>query len=73
MSKTLHLIMFAALSLLGGCVPAPAVIYESTPQQTAYATFCSAGAYQCPIPYGTAPGTECACPGLGAPSYGSAR
>ena len=45
--------------------PAPAAQY--------FATFCAAGAYQCPVPQGTPVGTSCACSGIGAPSYGAAR
>ena len=73
MPKSFNLIVLASLTALGGCVAAPAVIYSTTSQSTIYATYCSAGAYQCPVPYGTAVGTECACPGIGAPSYGAAR
>ena len=50
---------------LGGCVgvaaPVPATGLSGT---------CYAGAYVCQMP-GQAPvGTQCTCPGIGAPSYG---
>ena len=56
---------------LSGCAqpPAPAV-----PLQAGGAYFsqrCSAGFYQCDLPVAAEVGTQCACPGLGAPSYGT--
>lgn len=47
--------------------------YTPQPYAPAFATFCSAGAYQCAIPQGTPVGTSCACSGIGAPSYGTAQ
>lgn len=38
-----------------------------------FATICMAGNYTCPVPANTPPGTNCACPGIGAQSYGVAR
>ena len=51
----------------------PQYQYQQQYQQQYFATFCSAGVYQCPVPGNTPPGTSCACPGLGAASYGVAR
>jgi hypothetical protein len=51
----------------------PSQQYQPQYQQQYFATFCAAGVYQCPVPANTPPGTSCACPGLGAPSYGVAR
>lgn len=47
--------------------------YQPQYQPQYFATFCSAGVYQCPVPGNTPVGASCACPGLGAPSYGVAR
>ena len=68
---------FACLGLLAvaGCVPAPApgtVVGVGAP--AAYASNnCFAGFYQCVLPASQQAGTPCACPGLGAPSYGVVR
>ncbi len=37
----------------------------------AYGTVCHAGVYSCPAPYYTPIGKTCACPGIGALSYGT--
>jgi hypothetical protein len=48
--------------------------YQTPGYQPGYfATICMAGNYTCPVPANTPPGTNCACPGVGAPSYGVAR
>ena len=39
----------------------------------AYGTFCAAGAYQCQLAQTGPIGSPCACPGIGAPSYGVIR
>ena len=56
---------------------APAPIMESlTPPNVplvAYGSACYAGAYQCQLRASLPIGSECACPGLGAPSYGVVR
>jgi hypothetical protein len=44
-----------------------------TYQPNYFATICMAGNYTCPVPGNTPPGTNCACPGIGAPSYGVAQ
>lgn len=57
----------------------PTQTYQSQTYQTPtyqpnyFATICTAGNYTCPVPSNTPPGTSCACPGIGAPSYGVAR
>jgi hypothetical protein len=84
--NTIRLAATAALLLgLTGCVVAqPAATYPagsypagsvSTPTTApvAYGSFCSAGAYQCQLPGPTVVGSSCACPGIGAPSYGVVR
>ena len=45
--------------------PAPALV--------AYGSSCRAGFYQCLLPVAGVIGTQCSCPGLGAPSYGVVR
>jgi len=75
---------FALASLigLGGCVGAPEAIVDYTPpaqdQQSAqrvvvYGSHCRAGFYACPLSKSVPVGSECSCPGLGAPSFGSVR
>lgn len=56
---------------------APAPIMESlTPPDVplvAYGSSCIAGVYQCQLRVSLPIGAECACPGIGAPSYGVVR
>lgn len=47
--------------------PPPAPIAEG------YGATCFAGNYTCPLPSAQPAGTQCTCPGLGAPSYGVVR
>jgi hypothetical protein len=76
LQKGLVLIRLAALSLTGlvltACTqPPPMPAAELPPGAVPYGRFCYAGAYSCPA---SGPvGAQCACPGLGAPSYGSIR
>ena len=63
----------AGLAILGlaGCVaPPPVAVVQG---QAYVSNQCYAGAYLCTVAAGGAPGTPCACPGLGAPSYGQIR
>ena len=60
----------AGLLALAGCVGA------AEPQAAAapgYGYSCSAGVYVCQLPEQVALGSQCSCPGLGAPSYGTVR
>ena len=61
--------------LVSACVPPPApgvALVPGAPQ--AYASsYCYAGFYQCALPAAQPAGSPCACPGLGAPSYGTVR
>ncbi len=41
--------------------------------QLAYSGNCYAGVYTCTLPQALPVGSQCACPGLGAPSYGAVR
>ena len=51
----------------------PPAGYGAPPQATAYGTTCYAGAYVCPLHQPGPVGANCACPGIGAPSYGTIR
>lgn len=53
---------------LAGCVGAPAVV-----QPTGYGTTCYAGTYTCQLGGQVPIGSQCTCPGLGAPSFGAVR
>ena len=55
---------------LGGCV---GVAQPLPVGQVASSANCYAGVYQCVLPSVGQVGTPCACPGLGAPSYGIIR
>ncbi len=61
-----------ALSILflAGCVAPPPPL---APGQTYLSQQCAAGFYQCVLPVAGPAGSPCACPGLGAPSYGVIR
>lgn len=60
---------------LSGCTPppAPGVAYAPGPGAAYASANCYAGVYQCVLPAAQQAGTPCACPGLGAPSYGVVR
>ena len=51
--------------------PPPGVPVRAVP--VAYGGTCSAGPYTCALPAEAPLGSECSCPGLGAPSYGRVR
>lgn len=60
----------AGLSL-GGCVvevPGP-----SAGAASGYGYTCYAGVYVCRLPQQLPAGTQCSCPGIGAPSFGTVR
>ena len=42
-------------------------------QAAAYGVTCYAGVYTCQLPQQLPVGTQCSCPGLGAPSFGNVR
>ncbi len=42
-------------------------------QAVAYGVTCYAGVYTCQLPSQLPVGTQCSCPGLGAPSFGNVR
>ncbi len=58
----------AALAALGGCVGVPAPVASN-----GYGSTCYAGAYVCQLGQQVPVGSQCTCPGLGAPSYGDVR
>ena len=43
------------------------------PALVAYGSTCQAGFYQCLLPAAGVIGSQCSCPGIGAPSYGVVR
>ena len=75
--------VLALLAVLAAAACAPVSPYGPTlgtpltaagqPAQVAYGTFCAAGAYQCQLGQTGPIGSPCACPGIGAPSYGVIR
>ena len=63
------------LAAVAGCAPAPApgTVVGVGPASAYASNNCFAGFYQCVLPAAQQSGTPCACPGLGAPSYGVVR
>ncbi len=55
---------------LAGCVGAAAPQAAPAP---GYGYSCSAGVYVCQLPEQVPLGSQCSCPGIGAPSYGTVR
>jgi len=51
--------------------PPPPVAYSPAP--AGYGAACYAGVYTCPVDRALPVGTQCSCPGIGAPSYGTVR
>ncbi len=84
--RTLPTLALAAVGL-AGCVGVPVANppppgayaaprgYGESPraEPVAYGYTCSAGVYTCTLPAQAPLGSPCACPGLGAPSYGNVR
>ena len=64
--------VLAVATLLSGCTgvaqagPQPGVV-------PGYGTACYAGFYMCRLPQQAPTGSQCSCPGIGAPSYGTVR
>ena len=46
---------------------------RGTGSKVALGATCYAGVYTCALPQGLPVGSQCSCPGLGAPSYGNVR
>ncbi len=61
----------AALSLAGCVVEVPA--QQSASAAPGYGYTCYAGVYVCRLPQQIPVGTQCSCPGIGAPSFGTVR
>ncbi len=74
-----RLLALAAVLAAAACAPvSPVGPTYGTPlaagaPQVAYGTYCAAGFYQCQLPQSGPLGSPCACPGIGAPSYGVIR
>lgn len=69
--RSTRFVLAVATLALAGCVAPPQVAV--TPGQGYGSNQCYAGAYVCTLAISGAPGAPCACPGLGAPSYGQIR
>ncbi len=67
-ASTARLIALGIALALGGCVGTPAVV--ETPS---YGATCYAGIYTCQLAVQAPPGSQCTCPGIGAPSFGAVR
>ena len=61
----------AALPLAGCVVEVPA--QQSADAAPGYGYTCYAGVYVCRLPQQIPVGTQCSCPGIGAPSFGTVR
>ena len=61
----------AGLSLAGCVVEVPA--QQSANAAPGYGYTCYAGVYVCRLPQQIPVGTQCSCPGIGAPSFGTVR
>ncbi len=76
-ATALRVLALCAPTLLGlaGCIgaPAPGPVAYAPGQQVPYGAQCFAGVYTCNLPQALPVGSQCACPGLGAPSYGAVR
>ncbi len=59
--------LLAGLAALGACVGAPEAV---SAQASPYGYHCSAGFYRCRLAAQYPLGSQCTCPGIGAPSYG---
>jgi hypothetical protein len=57
---------------LGGCVVAVAPV-QSAGAASGYGYTCYAGVYVCRTPAQVPVGSQCSCPGIGAPSFGTVR
>lgn len=57
---------------LGGCVVAVAPV-QSAGAAPGYGYTCYAGVYVCHTPTQVPVGSQCSCPGIGAPSFGTVR
>lgn len=68
---SLGTIMLVSLTLGGCIVEVPAT--QSAGAASGYGYTCYAGVYVCRLPQQLAAGTQCSCPGIGAPSFGSVR
>lgn len=62
-------LVVAAISL-GGCV---VEVPASTGVASGYGYTCYAGVYVCRLPQQVPAGSQCSCPGIGAPSFGTVR
>ncbi len=62
-------LVLGGLSLAGCVVEVPA--QQSAAAAPGYGYTCYAGVYVCRLPQQIPSGTQCSCPGIGAPSFGT--
>ena len=67
---------FRLVALALGALPLAGCVVEVPAQQSAaaapgYGYTCYAGVYVCRLPQQIPAGTQCSCPGIGAPSFGT--
>ncbi len=67
----LALLPLTLLALAGCVVEVPA--QRSADAAPGYGYTCYAGVYVCRLPQQVPVGTQCSCPGIGAPSFGTVR
>lgn len=70
-AATFCVLIMASMSLGGCIVEVPAA--QSAGAASGYGYTCHAGVYVCRLPQQIPVGTQCSCPGIGAPSFGSVR
>ena len=78
--KPIRLLALLSVVAMSACAPVspygPTLgtpVAGAAPVGAPYGTYCAAGAYQCQLAQSGPVGAPCACPGLGAPSYGVIR
>ena len=74
--KGLRLAGLAPVWLVLGALPLAGCVVEVPAQQSVaaapgYGYTCYAGVYVCRLPQQIPSGTQCSCPGIGAPSFGT--
>ena len=72
-SRLMRPVLFVGLLALPGCYGAPAALPPPPPGTMVMGGQCFAGFYVCNLPMAAPVGSQCSCPGLGAPSFGTVR
>ncbi len=71
MKRLIGTCLGVGLLALGGCAQPPAPAAPLQVGGNYFSQRCNAGFYRCDLPVAAEIGSQCACPGLGAPSYGT--